>query len=250
MLFFAVAAGTIWWGPLPWALFLGFLLVLAALEWRRLGNLTDHTLPISLIVAWLFILFAFSEGFYLSFLPLILIFPAISVLGRQNPELSRNLIWTAAGIIWLSLPAALLYMTRHEFGWTVLILLLLATIAMDTFALYGGMCFGGERPFAPGISPNKTWAGGIGAVLGAMAVILAGGNYLQWPLHLCLSLGLLLGVFGQLGDLSISALKRKAGLDDTGELFPGHGGILDRVDGLIFNVCVFYPFCFGMVQST
>ena len=250
MLFFTVAILVIWWGALPWGLFLGFLLILAALEWRRLGNLTDHTLPISLFVSWLLIVVSFNQGFYLSFLPLILIFPAVSVLARQNPETSRNLIWTAAGMIWLSLPAAILYMTRLEFGWRILTLLLVATVAEDTLALYGGKFFGGERTFAPGISPNKTWAGSIGAVLGATVVIVVGGHYLEWPFHLSLSLGLLLGVFGQLGDLIISALKRNSGLDDTGRLFPGHGGILDRVDGLILNVCVFYPFCYWMVQST
>lgn len=244
-----LAGIALWIGLYAWGGFLGVLLAIASIEWKHLSGIRDYGLVVAIVFAFILFVFSFEFHFYLlSFLPGLLVFPMIGILSSQDSQQARALTWTMSGIIWLSLPTALLYFTRQEFGWKVVALLLLATIAQDTFALYGGMFFGGDRPFAPGISPNKTWAGGIFAVISTVAITSAGGYFLAWPIHLTVALGLLMGSFGQMGDLSISALKRQRGLKDTGNLFPGHGGILDRVDGLVMNVSVFYPFCFWMID--
>ncbi|MEC7512873.1 MAG: CDP-archaeol synthase, partial [Pseudomonadota bacterium] len=103
---------------------------------------------------------------------------------------------------------------------------------------FSGKLFGGPR-MAPRISPNKTWAGLMGAVFGASIVALI--TYysanslvaLTLTLPVILLLGGVLAVVSQVGDLFESALKRKYDLKDTGSILPGHGGVLDRVDGLI-----------------
>ena len=105
--------------------------------------------------------------------------------------------------------------------------------ATDTFAYFTGRSFG-KRKLAPKLSPGKTVEGFIGGLLGAM---LTGGLFAAWihlPLFVGLAIGGMAGIVGPLGDLFESALKRELGLKDFGRVMPGHGGILDRFDSLLF----------------
>jgi phosphatidate cytidylyltransferase len=138
-------------------------------------------------------------------------------------------------------------------GPSLLAFLFLTVWAGDTVAMYAGRMFG-ERKLAPNLSPNKTWAGAIGSVAGAMAVtgILLGlSSYLaQWnsvklsyadePWWYWLVLAVVVNVAAQVGDLAESALKRSAGVKDSGTLLPGHGGILDRIDALLLAAPVLW----------
>ncbi len=128
------------------------------------------------------------------------------------------------------------------------IFLLLAIIwSADTLAYFTGRALGGPK-FAPRISPNKTWSGFFGAVAGGA---LAGGlfglatGFPAWPLAV---LGAVLGGFEQLGDLFESALKRRFGVKDSGNILPGHGGLLDRLDGL--NAAAMLAMLWGMVATS
>jgi phosphatidate cytidylyltransferase len=246
LVFAGVALFAAWFGRYLWVGFLAFLLWLASSEWRRLGSLDNEFVDVSLLTAGgLFAWVGVSGDVqWIALLPVLLIFPIVPMIHRQEPDRANDLVWTAGGVIWLSLPAALLFLVRVEFGLGYLLVLVGGTVLQDTVALYSGKFFGTDRPFAPGLSPNKTWAGFWGSVAASVAVYAWAGWFFTWPLNLALSLGLLLGVFEQVGDLSISGLKRCQDLDDTGSFFPGHGGVLDRVDGLIFNVALFYPYCF------
>jgi phosphatidate cytidylyltransferase len=101
----------------------------------------------------------------------------------------------------------------------------------------------GRRPLIPRVSPNKTVEGAVGglvgaALTGALAVRLFG---LDLPVGVGLSLGAVIGVVGQLGDLAESLLKRQAGVKDSGNLIPGHGGMLDRIDALLFSFALGWP---------
>lgn len=118
----------------------------------------------------------------------------------------------------------------------LLFLLLGATHAGDTAAYFAGKAFG-RRPFAPKISPKKTWEGFIGGLLGsAVAAGLCAILFtLPFSLPTAIGLGVLLGAAAALGDLAESMLKRSAQIKDSGSWIPGHGGILDRVDGLFFS---------------
>ena len=139
------------------------------------------------------------------------------------------------GVAYVGLPAlALLYLRAQE-PWTMGLLLTFWAMglvwACDSGAYFAGRAIGGAK-LAPSISPNKTWAGFIGGVIaaavGALGVHLLFG--LPFPLVLATPF---LAMLAQAGDLYESHLKRLAGVKDSGNLLPGHGGLLDRLDGLV-----------------
>lgn len=131
----------------------------------------------------------------------------------------------------------------HWVFWAVL-----STWGTDTCAYTAGKLFGRHK-MAPGISPGKTWEGTIGALVGGLAVVVA----LNWALDLPVStgeavlLGVMLPVVAVVADLGESVLKRSAGVKDTSELVPGHGGFLDRLDSLLFTVPLVYYFAVWVV---
>ena len=122
-------------------------------------------------------------------------------------------------------------------------LLVLVTFATDTAAFAVGKLIG-RTPLAPSISPGKTREGALAGLAAAVlsAVALSSIFDLAVSLPAALALGLLMGVAGQVGDLSESRLKRWAEVKDSGNLVPGHGGVLDRLDSIVFNLALVYPF--------
>ncbi len=129
----------------------------------------------------------------------------------------------------------------RERGEDLMVLALCAVYIGDTFALAGGLIFGRHK-LAPGISPAKTWEGAVAGVVGAVgAALMAHWWFFQaLPLVHAVALGLLLGGAAILGDLAESLLKRAATVKDSGTLFPGHGGMLDRVDSLLIAAPILY----------
>lgn len=121
------------------------------------------------------------------------------------------------------------------------LLALLTAWFSDSGGYFAGKFIGGPKLY-PAVSPNKTWAGAVGGALGSMiAAVFASTVFLKTlPLVSGIVVCVLAGVVGQLGDLAESVLKRSAGVKDSGALLPGHGGILDRVDALIFCALVLY----------
>jgi phosphatidate cytidylyltransferase len=111
--------------------------------------------------------------------------------------------------------------------------------ATDTFAYFVGKRMG-RTPSAPTLSPGKTVEGTIGGLVGAMIVGVAFGLWIQLPWYDSLAVGLIAGLVGQIGDLFESALKREIGIKDFGQFMPGHGGVLDRVDSLLFVIPLVY----------
>jgi len=170
--------------------------------------------------------------------------------------LSRILLDTAAsgfGIVYVSLALATLpLIAQQENGRALLLFLLLVVWAGDIAALFTGRAVGGPKLWRR-ISPNKTWSGTIGSVLGsvgiAIAAALGGAHYaahattvnpLPEPLWYWIVLAGILNFAAQLGDLLESAIKRGAGVKDSGTLLPGHGGILDRIDALLLAAPVLW----------
>ena len=122
-----------------------------------------------------------------------------------------------------------------------LIFLVVSTELNDVFQYLSGKCFGKQK-ILPEVSPNKTIAGCVGGILltPLVSVCLAYVLGLQASLYTWLLLGVAISFFGFWGDVCISFLKRKAGVKDTGNLIPGHGGLLDRMDSLLFNSIWFF----------
>jgi phosphatidate cytidylyltransferase len=122
----------------------------------------------------------------------------------------------------------------------------LIIMGSDMAAYYGGRMFGRHK-LAPSVSPGKTWEGAVAGMLASL-LLAAASHYwffLNLPLKFALPLAAVMNVVGVLGDLTESALKRSAGAKDTAQLLPGHGGILDRIDSLLFNAPVIYYFAWA-----
>lgn len=151
------------------------------------------------------------------------------------PHHRNRALWFVAGTFYVTLPALALLAIRSEpdLGRAALLWTIALVVAADTGGYIAGRSIGGPK-LAPRISPNKTWAGLAGAVVGAGLVGLSTAFMLNhtnvWVLTL---LSATLGIVEQVGDLVESAFKRHFGVKDASHIIPGHGGVLDRVDGLL-----------------
>lgn len=136
----------------------------------------------------------------------------------------------AGGFLYVAIPSLALLLL-NAISYQIVFWVMLVTWSTDIFAYFAGRSIGGPK-LAPKISPNKTWAGLIGGMLGAAIVgwIAARGFDLRGAF---LYLGGAMGLLAQMGDLYESWLKRRAGVKDSGTILPGHGGVLDRLDGLL-----------------
>jgi CDP-diglyceride synthetase len=122
----------------------------------------------------------------------------------------------------------------HRHGVAFLLAAVIVTVAADVASLLVGSAFG-RHPLAPSISPNKTWEGFLGGAVAAVLVAVIVVHFIHpWTISKALVLGIVVAVVAPIGDLSQSMIKRHLGVKDMGRLMPGHGGILDRVDGLLF----------------
>jgi phosphatidate cytidylyltransferase len=187
----------------------------------------------------------------------VLIAGFLTAIWRREPLRDRAL-GLMANSLGASYMAFLLYPAvpvRFQFGdgpglhWTILLFAVIWT--GDSAALFVGKSLG-RTPFAPHISPKKTWEGAAGGLLGgvAAAVVLQRLVYHDLPLPHVAAVALLTGAFGQLGDLAESMLKRAAEVKDSSDLIPGHGGVLDRIDSLLFAYPVLYLYLLWLYSGS
>ena len=217
-------------------------------EFRQLSDRMGFRAP-----SWLI----FPLGAYLAFsgtalrildLPLILSLALVAGLAvflfipGQREGLGR---WALglAGAIYIGLPFnyyLLLYQGVPHGGLPWLVFIILAVVASDAGALLVGSAVG-RTPFFPSISPHKTLEGAIAGVVACVPVMLLGALAgLQVPFWAAALLGVAIGVSAEAGDLVESQMKRVAGVKDSSRLIPGHGGVLDRIDSLLFPPIVVY----------
>ncbi|HYX29607.1 MAG TPA: phosphatidate cytidylyltransferase [Pyrinomonadaceae bacterium] len=132
-------------------------------------------------------------------------------------------------------------LSRHLLSFFFLVIM-----GSDVAAYYGGRMFGRHK-LAPTISPGKTWEGAIAGMLASLLQAAASHYwfFFNLPLKFALPLAAVMNVLGVLGDLTESALKRSAGAKDTAQILPGHGGVLDRIDSLLFNAPLIYYFAWS-----
>jgi phosphatidate cytidylyltransferase len=188
------------------------ILLMASLAWEALRR--DRKPLKALPVTWL-------GAFYVGWL-----FPFAARLRIESPPAAFGWEMPAWGAF--AGPGA----------WLVLFTLLV-TSAVDTGAYLVGKGIG-KHKLAPEVSPGKTWEGSIGGFAAGVAVAAPLGLLLNLPLAFALAAGVLIGLVSQLGDLSKSAIKREIGIKDFGTLIPGHGGVLDRFDSLLFTAPAVY----------
>jgi phosphatidate cytidylyltransferase len=164
-----------------------------------------------------------------------------SLFGELGAHLVGRMAVTGFGTLWVAVGFAYLLMLRAlEHGLALTILVMGCTMLSDTFAYFVGRAVGRHR-MAPRISPNKSVEGAIGGLVGAVVAAVVVKIYSPWlPGVEAVVLGLIIGVVGQWGDLFESAFTRDFRVTDSGRILPGHGGILDRFDSILFAGFVAY----------
>ena len=244
-------------------LFVLLLVAVAVLEYARLGARLAEGVPLWVLLvtvppAAIGLCLEFVGGIYyvgiegtsfslpLDTWPLLVVamvplgFGTVAVLARAPLEGAvTGLGLLAFGLPYFALPIAALTLLQAADAWLLLMMLAVVWLG-DTFAFYFGTRFGRHK-MAPVLSPNKSWEGAGAGLAGSL---LAAVLFLWWQpgdfdLRL-LGLAAVTAVAAQLGDLMESLIKRAAGVKDSGQLLPGHGGVLDRIDALLFAAPVWY----------
>ena len=258
------------WGVILLSLFAATLLGKSGLLWffglvsylafKELVSIVPTRLADRRTLFWAYIaipiqFILIAKGFYvlsLIFIPvyMLLFLPLRLVLTGETQSFIRSLSflhWGMMTMVFCLAHAVLLFLPCKqpfplEMRISTLLFLILLTQANDIAQFLFGKCFGRSK-IVPSVSPNKTWAGFIGGVCCTTSLGYCLGQ-LMTPLSPLLSLGagLIIGVMGFFGDLTMSALKRDLQIKDTSLMLPGHGGIIDRIDSLIFTAPLFFHY--------
>ncbi len=235
----------------------GIVALLAAWEYLALADASGAKTPRIAVLICIAALFAcnFERPEYMA--------PAIGCLGFvlfivcafRSPvaRVLPDTAYSVFGLLYVGLSLTTIpLLSARENGPSLLLFLFLVVWTGDAVALYTGRAFG-KRKLAPSISPNNTWEGSVGSVAGSVLITVVllliaeafGRHGFDWlsypgPVVRWLGLGVLLNVAAQVGDLIESAMKRGAGVKDSGTLLPGHGGVLDRIDALLLAAPVLW----------
>lgn len=235
------------------AFLVALLALLALREFLHLGEKMGikawYGLTLTMAGIWLAIVFWGERNWLLPTLILWLLISfarmALQYPRVQLAEASYNFLAPVYSVVLFS-HLYLLRMLPHGLEWTFVTFLLVW--ATDTFAYLIGRQFG-RHLLAPNVSPNKTIEGSIGGLMGSIGMgLLLWYRFPGVPLVAFLGLAGVVGISAQIGDLFESALKRSAGVKDSGRLIPGHGGILDRFDSFIFVLPLVYFWVLSFVQ--
>ena len=227
-----VAALCTFSGAVPFAVLVVAVTVLLSWEWGRLVHGRDADLVIAVHVGAAGVAAVLAA---VGFVGLGLLALPIGAILAMLLSLGRNSLFSALGVLYAGLPAVALIWLRSDadLGLLAVAFLIVIVVASDTAGFLSGRLMGGPKLW-PRISPNKTWAGFIGAVLASSIV-----GALFWiavpdgSAARLAATGAMLSLVAQAGDLAESAIKRRFGAKDTSALIPGHGGVMDRVDGLV-----------------
>jgi phosphatidate cytidylyltransferase len=239
-------------GGIPFAVAMIGLSVIGMTELFRMTRRYGPIAPVALAAAVALIIAAYYGGQFQMLIVLVASFPVMFLLAaargaRQGVTAAFGI--TLLGVMWIAVPFAHAVLLRRLplHGGALVIDVLVATFLTDTAAYAGGRLFG-RHPLAPQLSPNKTLEGlAFGFVGGTLGFWFAG-LYQDWlPGIDALVMGMCIAVVGPVGDLFESMIKRDLNVKDTGRVFGPHGGLLDRVDALLFTIVMGYYLAVALV---
>ena len=225
----AVALGAAYFGGIAAGIVAAIFALVIHFEWASItGAAVARTAPFAGAVA-VAIVVAGAGMVLVAIIIAILAAIAAAAFSRE-PWLPGGVVYAAAfGISLLAIRVS------SEFGFGALVFVLAVVWATDSGAFFAGRSIGGPK-LSPRISPKKTWAGAVGGLVAAIVVGLVAARVAGVPATgELVFVAVVLSVFCQAGDLFESFVKRRFGAKDSGSIIPGHGGIMDRVDGLIFS---------------
>ncbi|EFL90237.1 phosphatidate cytidylyltransferase [Ahrensia sp. R2A130] len=241
----AVVIGVAWIGGTAWWLLATALSAVLFYEWQGMVRTTPFDTPDVLLTVG-FIAILLSGAFDLT-LYVVLAFVLLGfILEQINSGQERSDVrWMGVGALYCAIPELAFPIIREVGGFAPLLFVFVCVWMTDVVAYFTGRKLQGPK-LMPTVSPNKTWSGALGGVLGA--IITAGIFMLIFPTIASpwwIALAIVLSVCSQTGDLFESWVKRRSGKKDSSGLIPGHGGFLDRVDGLLF-ACVPVALIYGL----
>jgi phosphatidate cytidylyltransferase len=243
-----VTLGLTWLGGLPFRLFCAAMAAAIFYEWTRIARPPEARamlVPEALIGLFIVALVGGLEASWL--LPLVVVLTGLTALHAKVAGTGR---WDSSGLAYAAVSALSLALLRDgdRSGLLAILFLFAVVWATDIFAYFVGRAVGGPK-LAPSISPGKTRSGAVGGAVGGvvagllLAFLAGAGNLASLGL-----IALLLSIVSQAGDLFESWIKRRHGRKDSGSLIPGHGGVMDRVDGLV--AAAFALYVIGWISAT
>lgn len=235
-----IAIAALYFGGIYFLLFLIGAALIMAYEWchaslEKSPGLATLLTGASVVIA----LFLVQKGYFLQGIIVLVSGAVLMVVAAIFLKKTDRMIWALTGPLCIGLPVIALIMLRGipDGGFAVAFGLFLVIWATDIGAYFSGKSIGGPK-IAPSISPNKTWAGLIGGIISAMIVAYLVNRYLmggQVATIGVLGLGAICAILAQVGDFAESAWKRYFGIKDASNLIPGHGGVMDRLDGVFLT---------------
>jgi phosphatidate cytidylyltransferase len=234
-----LALGAVWLGGLPFLLLIWGAVGLLSLEWATMSApetpiRAGAVMAIMLLFAAVAVKIGYFKSAWLAVAVGAAVVWAVAMIWRRDDGPMHE----AFGVLYLGAPmVSLLWLRSGPAGWDWTLMLLAATWSADIGAYAGGSTIGGPKLW-PRISPKKTWSGFVTGIVASMlaaecvawALPGQGGPAVTWAW----GAGLIVGLATMAGDLCESMMKRGFGVKDSGAIIPGHGGLLDRVDGLMF----------------
>ena len=229
-------------GGIYFMVIFGLLVGLTLFEFHRLTGKQGSVDALQILSAILGVILFVVASRISMFSPFFLVVCCIVELFRRTPARIDNIAYFLLGQVYIAMPICLMYEIL-SYNHIILLALFVIIWASDTFAYLAGSLFG-KHKLSPSISPNKSWEGVVGGLIGALLTALVFYLTVSEPTACEISVSLIrwlifavvIVVFGTLGDLLESLLKRTVGVKDSGHIMPGHGGLLDRLDSVIFAV--------------
>lgn len=252
LVYITLIIGAILLGGIYFKIIFGLLAILTVYEFHTLTNKQENinALPIlgAICAAVAFAVVSYYKQpswlyigvFLMCFILMCLIICAVIEMFRKTPNPINNVAYTIFGQIYIVLPFSLMAYIL-SYNKKLLLAVFVIIWVNDTFAYLTGSLIG-KHKLSPKISPNKSWEGLIGGLVGTWGAALliywleayAKNSYIPFTATQWLALGTAIMIFGTLGDLFESMIKRTVGVKDSGNIMPGHGGLLDRLDSVLF----------------